>query len=62
MKPPFKVSLWTADGNAQLLNVVMSVETAQRVFDEAVAKLGTGEVIRVRDARGALVLSSDQTE
>jgi hypothetical protein len=30
MRLPLKISLWTADGNAQLLNRVMSVEAAQR--------------------------------
>ena len=40
----------------------MSVEAAARVYDEAVAKLRNGEVIRVRDAAGALVMSSDSSE
>ena len=46
----------------QLLNVVMSVEAAHRVYDEAVAKLRTGEVIRCRESAGALVLSSEPSE
>jgi len=57
-----KISLWTADGNAQLINVVMSLDAAHRVYDESIAKLRAGEVIRVRDAAGALVLSTDPTE
>jgi hypothetical protein len=43
MRQPYKITLWTADGNAQLLNVVMSVETAQRVFDSRQAgQFGSG--------------------
>ena len=37
-------------------------EAAQHVFDEFVAKLRAWEVIRVRDAAGALVLSTNPTE
>jgi len=51
-----------ANGNAQLINCVMSVSAAQRVYQEAVAKLRIGEVIRCRDASGTLVLSSDPAE
>ena len=46
----------------QLLNLIMSVEAAARVYDEAVAKLRIGEVIRVRDVSGGLVMSSDPNE
>ena len=35
---------------------------AKRVYDEAVAKLNTGEVVRVTDATGAIVLARDLTE
>jgi hypothetical protein len=42
MRPPLRVELWTADGNPQLLNVVMSVEAAQRVYQEHVAQLRAG--------------------
>ena len=62
MIAPYKISLWTADGNAQLINVVMSLDAAQRVYNESIAKLRADEVIRVRDAAGALVLSTDPTE
>jgi len=34
MRPPLKVELWDSNGNAQLLNVAMSVEAAQRVMDQ----------------------------
>ena len=40
----------------------MSLDAAQRVYNESIAKLRAGEVIRVRDAAGALVLSTDPTE
>jgi hypothetical protein len=40
----------------------MSVEAAERVYNESVAHLHTGEVIRVRDAARALIISSDQDE
>jgi len=40
----------------------MSVEAAERVYQESVAKLRAGETIRVRDAAGALVFSSDPNE
>jgi hypothetical protein len=62
MRPPLKIELWDLNGNAQLINVVMSVEAAERVYDESVAKLRTGDVIRVRDSARALVFSSDPNE
>jgi hypothetical protein len=40
----------------------MSLDAAQRVYNESIAKLRADEVIRVRDAAGALVLSTDPTE
>jgi hypothetical protein len=40
----------------------MSVEAAERVYQESVAKLRIGEVIRCRDAAGALIFSSDPIE
>src|SRR5262249_52708906 len=55
MRPPLKIELWDANGNARLLNVAMGVEAAMRVCNESVDKLRTGEVIRVRDANGALL-------
>ena len=62
MTPPYKVELWRADGSSQLLNYTMSVESAERVVSEHVGTLGTNQVIRIRDARGALVFGSDPNE
>jgi hypothetical protein len=62
MQPPFKVTLWTADGNAQLINVAWSFEAAERVVREHLDGLAPNEVIRIRDSAGALVLSTDPTE
>jgi hypothetical protein len=42
--------------------MTMSVAAAKRVLSERVRRLGPDEVIRVRDAGGALVLSTDPTE
>jgi hypothetical protein len=61
MTPPYKITLWTADGNARLINFAWSFEAAERVV-ERVGGLGTNQVIRVRDARAALVLSTAPTE
>jgi hypothetical protein len=59
MRPPFRIELWSG-GNSQLLNVAMSGEAAERVYQEAVSKLLIGETIRVRDSAGALIFSSDE--
>jgi hypothetical protein len=40
----------------------MSFEAAERVLNKHVGSLGTNQVIRVRDAMGALVLSSDPSD
>jgi hypothetical protein len=61
MAEPYRIELWT-NGSPQLLNVVMSLAAAKRVCQASVPNLRAGEVIRVRDAAGALVLSSDSTE
>jgi hypothetical protein len=37
----------------------LGLPAAQRVYDEAVAKLDTGEIVRVVDATGALLPSVD---
>jgi hypothetical protein len=62
MTPPFKVTFWTADGKAHLLNVAWSFEDAERVVREHVGGLQPNEVIRIRDSAGALVLSTDPNE
>jgi hypothetical protein len=61
MRPPYRIELWS-NGNSQILNVTMSVEAAERVYNESVANLRSGETIRVRDAAGALLLSTNPTE
>ena len=60
--PPFKIEVWGADGSGRVLNMTVSIDAAKRVYQEALGKLGTGETIKVRDASGALVLSSDSSE
>ena len=57
--PPFKIEVWSADGNSRILNMTVGMEAAKRVYDEAIAKLNTGDVVRVKDAKGQIVLSSD---
>jgi hypothetical protein len=61
MKPPYRIELWNG-GNSQLLNVTMSLPAAERVCQESLPNLRAGEVIRVRDAAGALVLSTDPSD
>jgi hypothetical protein len=61
MKPPYRIELWSG-GDSQLLNVTMNLPAAERVCRESIPNLRIGEVIRVRDAAGALVLSTDPTE
>ena len=59
---PFKIEVWSADGTSRLLNTTVGAEAAQRVYEEALANLRTGETLRVKDASGALVLSSNSSE
>lgn len=56
--PPFKIEVWGADGNC-VLNVTVSIDAAKRVYQEAIAKLNTGKVVRVVDAKWQTVLSSE---
>ena len=60
--PPYKVEVWGADGSSRILNMTVSINAAQRVYQEALATLRTGETIKIRDASGALVLSSDTSD
>ena len=48
--PPIAVQLWTDNGSPRLLNVCMGLEAAERVYNESVAKLRTGETIRVMNS------------
>jgi hypothetical protein len=59
---PFKIEVWSADGTSRLLNMTVSLNAAERVYQEALANLRTGETLKVRDANGALLLSSDTSE
>ena len=62
LKPPFKVEYWDARGNSRIINYVVSLEAARRVYEETAPRLDVGECVRVRDARGATVCSSDPNE
>jgi hypothetical protein len=60
MRPPFKVELWKPVEDApHLLAVRASFEAAEKAYQEAIANLRVGEVVRVRDAVGTLLLSTD---
>jgi len=63
MRPPFKVELWKpVHDTPHLLAVRVSFEAAEKAYQEAVANLRVGEVVRVRDALGTLLLSTDTEE
>jgi hypothetical protein len=63
MKPPFKVELWKpVDDTPHLLAIRVSFEAAEKAYQKAVANLRVGEIVRVRDALGTLLLSTDTEE
>jgi hypothetical protein len=63
MTPPFKVELWKpVNDTPHLLAVTESFEAAEKVYEAAVANLRVGEVVRVRDALGTLLLSTDEDD
>jgi hypothetical protein len=63
MSPPFRVELWKpVDDSPHLLAVTESFEDATRAYHEAVVDLRVGEVVRVRDAQGTLLLSTDEDD
>ena len=63
MRPPFKVELWKpVDDTPHLLAVRVSFEAAEKAYQEAVANLRVGEVVRVRDAVGTVLLSTDEDD
>ena len=63
MRPPFEVELWKpVDDTPYLLAVTASFEAAEKAYQEAIANLRLGEVVRVRDAVGTLLLSTDANE
>jgi hypothetical protein len=45
-----------------LLAVTESFEAAEKAYQEAEANLRVGEVVRVRDALGTLLLSTDEDD
>src|SRR5262245_46320967 len=63
MRPPFEVELWKpVEDTPHLLAVTASFEAAEKAYQEAVANLRVGEVVRLRDAVGTLLLSTDANE
>jgi hypothetical protein len=63
MRPPFEVELWKpVDDSPHLLAVTASFEAAEKAYQEAVANVRLGEVVRVRDAVGTLMLSTDAND
>ena len=63
MRPPFKVELWKpVHDTPHVLTVTVSFEAAEKAYQEAVANLRVGEVVRVRDSLGTLLLSTDADE
>jgi hypothetical protein len=63
MRPPFEVELWKpVDDTRHILAVTASFEAAEKAYQEAVANLRLGEVVRLRDAVGTLLLSTDANE
>jgi hypothetical protein len=63
MRPPFEIELWKpVDDTPHLLAVTASFEAAEKAYQAAIANLRVGEVVRVRDAVGTLLLSTDENE
>ena len=63
MTPPFKVELWKpVNDTPHLLAVTESFEAAEKVYEAAVANLRVGEAVRVRDAVGTLLFSTDEDD
>jgi len=63
MRPPFKVEIWKPVADTpHLLAVTESFEAAEKAYQEAFANLRVGEVVRVRDSLGTLLLSTDEDD
>jgi len=63
MRPPFKIELWKpVDDTPHFLAITVNFEAAKKAYQEAVANLRVGEVVRMRDAVGTLLLSTDADE
>src|SRR6516225_2150700 len=59
MRPPFTVELWKpSDDTPHLLAVTEGFEAAETAYQEAVANLRVGEVVRVRDGLATVLLST----
>jgi hypothetical protein len=50
------------DDTRHILAVTASFEAAEKAYQEAVGNLRLGEVVRLRDAVGTLLLSTDANE
>ena len=49
MRPPFEVEIWKpVDDTRHVLAVTVSFEAAEKAYQEAVANVRLGEVVRVR--------------
>ena len=63
MRPPFRVEPWKpVDDIPHLLAVRVNFEAAEKAYQEAVANLRVGEVVRVRDGLETVLLSTDADE
>ena len=63
MRPPFTVELWKpADDKPHLLAITEGFEAAENAYQEAIANIRGGEVVRVRDGLGTLLLSTDEDD
>ena len=63
MRPPFTVELWKpVDDKPQLLAVTEGFEAAENAYQEAIANIRVGEVVRVRDGLGTLLLYTDEDD
>jgi len=63
MRPPFTVELWKpVDDKPHLLAITEGFEAAENAYQEAIANIRGGEVVRVRDGLGTLLLSTDEDD
>jgi hypothetical protein len=63
MRPPFTVELWKpVDDKPHLLAITEGFEAAKNAYQEAIDNLRVGEVVRVRDGLGTLLLSTDEDD
>ena len=62
MRPPFKVEFWKPVDDIRTCRCYREFRGCRKSLLEAVANLRVGEVVRVRDALGTLLLSTDTDE